>query len=577
MFAGLLLRKLFAILQFNLIPISTVTNAGRRLSTPLPPRHKFCVFIRCLARVKLGKSITFMLSQLRSNPISRGITRRIGAHTIANLVANIFVVGLWLMLYRPVLDHLKIIFTREDFRTSQIILIGTLILIALRVRQQGGVMRLNMAPAWNWPAFIVMLLASLAYLANARWLDINTVAAILFGIASYGLLGLWLQPRTWRAGLPAALLLIGALPFGDFIQTFIGYPMRLLTAEIVRRGFAFAGAGSFSQMGLDTILVFENSVAQIDVPCSGVKSLWTGGLFLIAATWIERRPLNLRWFGIASAFAVLLFAANLARVAVLVGVGQVMGFAQLAELLHVPLGVLGFAGACAAAVLLLKKISAHASEIVETVSIQHSLYARMLRPGIIALLIAFNLVYSERTSLAPEFFRDAHIALPPNLITQPITLRPGELDWLMSDGAEAIERVRFRWGSLSGSLLMVQSSTWRAHHKPERCFENYGLRVEFTETQLLRTNLPVKAMTLRNDALNDQRSALYWFQSKSKTTDDYGTRLWSALSLHPERWVLVTVLFDDAYAINTTRTPQHTDVTTLAVALQDTVQVHLNK
>ena len=110
-------------------------------------------------------------------------------------------------------------------------------------------------------------------------------------------------------------------------------------------------------MGLDTILVFENSVAQVDVPCSGVKSLWTGGLFLIAATWIERRPINLRWLCIALAFGLLLFVANLARVAVLVGVGQVMGLTPLAELLHVPLGVMGFAGACAAAVLLLKSTS----------------------------------------------------------------------------------------------------------------------------------------------------------------------------------------------------------------------------
>ena len=142
-----------------------------------------------------------------------------------------------------------------------------------------------------------------------------------------------MQPQTWREGIPAALLLIGTLPFGDFIQTFIGYPMRLLTAEIVRRGFAFVGSGA---MGLDTILVFENSIAQVDVPCSGVKSLWTGGLFLIAATWIERRAINLRWLCIAFAFALLLFAANLARVALLVGVGQVMGLAPLAELLHCP-------------------------------------------------------------------------------------------------------------------------------------------------------------------------------------------------------------------------------------------------
>jgi exosortase O len=326
-------------------------------------------------------------------------------------------------------------------------------------------------------------------------------------------------------------------------------------------------------MGLDTILVFENSVAQVDVPCSGVKSLWTGGLFLIAATWIERKPLNLLWLCIAGVFALLLFVANLARVAVLVGVGQVMGLTQLAELLHVPLGVLGFAGACAVAVLLLKSYSS-LGKLADSAPLLPCSSAPLLSVALITSLTLFNLAYTARPLLKPSEFHDVRIALPPGLITEPLTLRPGELSWLIDDGAEAIERVRFRWGSVSGSLLLVQSSTWRAHHKPERCFENYGLRVEYAETQLLRADLPVKAMTLSNDKLAGQRSALYWFQSQSKATDDYGTRLWSTFSLQPERWVLVTVLFDGAYAINT---PQHKDMTTLAAALQDVVQTQLNK
>ncbi|NJM41759.1 MAG: archaeosortase/exosortase family protein, partial [Anaerolineae bacterium] len=290
-------------------------------------------------------------------------------------------------------------------------------------------------------------------------------------------------------------------------------------------------------------MVFENSVAQVDVPCSGVKSLWTGGLFLIAATWIERKPLNLRWLCIAGVFALLLFGANLARVAGLVGVGQVMCLAQLAELLHVPLGVMGFAGACAVAVLLLKHarpcsgLSTESrrplADDEQTLSRTHQPSASVLSLALLTVLSLFNLAYTPRPALKPAEFQDARIALPPNLITEPITLRPGELKWLIDDGAEAVERVRFRWGSVSGSLLLVQSSTWRAHHKPERCFENYGLRVEYAETQLLRADLPVKAMTLSNDKLAGQRSALYWFQSQSKATDDYGTRLWSTFSLGP--------------------------------------------
>ena len=110
----------------------------------------------------------------------------------------------------------------------------------------------------------------------------------------------------------------------------------------------------------------ENGVSQVDLPCSGVKSLWTGALFLIAATWIERRPLNLRWLGVAGIFGGLLLAANLARVAVLVLVGQVAGWPLAAEMIHVPLGVLGFVAACAAAVMLMRwqfEMSANSSRL----------------------------------------------------------------------------------------------------------------------------------------------------------------------------------------------------------------------
>jgi exosortase O len=262
----------------------------------------------------------------------------------ARLAMNAVILGLWLWLYRPVFDYLAIIFSREDFRTNQLVLLGVIILVAFQMRKGHLRPRLDARPQLYLPALTLVLGGSALYLVVERFLDINTLSASLFGLASYGLLGLWMQPRRWRQGLPAAVLLIGTLPFGEHMQTFVGYPMRIWTANIVRDGLARAGVAS---LGVDTILIFENGVSQVDLPCSGVKSLWTGLLFLVAATWIERRPLNLRWVLTALVLAGLLFVANLARVAVLVTVGQVAGWQLMARMLHVPLGVLGFCAACA--------------------------------------------------------------------------------------------------------------------------------------------------------------------------------------------------------------------------------------
>ncbi|MBN1874132.1 MAG: archaeosortase/exosortase family protein, partial [Anaerolineae bacterium] len=262
---------------------------------------------------------------------------------------NLTLAGLWLWLYHPVFSYFAIIYAREDFRTNQLALIGVGILLFTQIRKGQIYLRLETIPHLYPPALALALGGSALYLCVERYIDINIISALLFGLASYGLTGLWLSPSRWRQGLPVALLLIGTLPFGEHLQTFVGYPVRVHTAAIVRNAVESTGLTS---IGIDTILVFENGISKIDLPCSGVRSLWTGMLFFIAATWIERRTLNLRWLVSAGLFIGILFVVNLVRVGTLVVVGQVLGWTLFAEMLHIPLGILGFGLACASGLLM---------------------------------------------------------------------------------------------------------------------------------------------------------------------------------------------------------------------------------
>ncbi|HEU4328854.1 MAG TPA: exosortase O [Roseiflexaceae bacterium] len=481
---------------------------------------------------------------------------------VAQLGANALLLGLWLWLFRPVLADLAALFGREDMRTNQLILLGVAALIALRVRRAAGRPRPDAPPRPDPAALVLAGGCAAGFLAAERFLDINALSVLLFGLGSYGLLGLWLRPHVWRQGFPAALLLIGALPFGDWMQVFIGYPMRVLTATLVRDGLVASGVGA---VGVDTILVFESGVSQVDLPCSGVKSLWTGGLFLLAATWIERRPLRWRWLLTALLFAGLLFGANLARVAVLVVVGEVLGWRDLAEMLHVPLGVLGFVLACLAAVALLRRQPALAE--AERPAFPAAPAPAWLVPGLLAALLLLNAGYAPHVAVASDAPPVGWRA-PGGLATEPLELRPGELDWLMRDGAEAVERVRFHWGDTSGTLLLVTSSSRRAHHYPERCFEAYGLTVEQSVTHLAGPNLPLRLLDLRG-AGGARYSAAYWFQSAGRVTDDYGTRFWDDLAGGNQRWVLVSLLFD------TPQDPNSADVRALSGALSESVRAYL--
>lgn len=495
---------------------------------------------------------------------------------IVCIVANLLLFALWLWLYWPVMDYLAVIFSREDFRTNQVLLLGVVGLIVMQVRQGGIRVRFDALPRLYIPALAVMLAGSLIYLLSERFLDVNTLAASCFALASYGLLGLWMGARRWRQGLPALLLLIGTLPFGEHMQTFIGYPMRILTAALVQDGLAMANVAS---VGVDTILVLENGVSKIDSPCSGVKSLWTGMLFLISATWIERKRLNLRWLLIAFFFIGLLFVANVTRVGILVVVGEVQGWRVLAEMLHVPLGVLGFVGACAAAVLLLRTqrsidedrwqadtVAGPNSPLEPRHQLGHQ-RAIWLTPALAAIIALMALLYTPRPQSglahpAPEW------SFETNLLTEAMPLKPDEVEWLTRDGAESADRRRFEWRGIRGSMILITSTTWRAHHRPERCFEVYGLTLNESRTHLVNDQLAVRFVSL-----GDKRhtlSATYWFQSAERTTDDYGTRIWADLSPQPSRWVLVSILFDDVYD------PDEKEIEAFYLALHEAVAQQLN-
>jgi len=493
------------------------------------------------------------------------------------VLVNIVLAALWLWLYRAVFPYLKVIFSREEFRTNQIVLLGVLALVMVEGKKnysdEGLPVDVNRLPQLTALPLGIALGGSILYLLVEHFFDINTLSAALFGLASYGLLGLWMHPGRWRKGLPAALLLVGALPFGEHLQTFIGYPVRILTASIVRDGLAAAGVQT---VNLDTILVFENGISKVDLPCSGVKSLWSGGLFFLAATWIDRRSLNLRWALAGLGFAFLLLAANLLRVAVLVTVGQVAGWRLLAEMLHVPLGVAGFVAACLLALLLLRW-DGQWKDGTESFKSGYPTVARpqWLGPALCAVVAVMAMLYTPR----PE----ANAVMPaldwqffPSLVTEAWPLEAGEREWLQQAGAQSVERRRFTWRGRSGSILLVSSTSWRAQHRPERCFEVYGLGAEESRTELVALDFPVRLLSLGESQASlgggDRKvllSAAYWFQSAGQATDDYATRIWDDLSPQRQTWVLVTILFDSPLD------PASEDTRELYLVVRDGVQKNL--
>ncbi len=118
-------------------------------------------------------------------------------------------------------------------------------------------------------------------------------------------------------------------------------------------------------------------------------------------------------------------------------------------------------------------------------------------------------------------------------------------------------------------MILITSTTWRAHHRPERCFEVYGLSIDASRAHLVAPDFPLRFVSLSDGDGRGLLSATYWFQSAGRTTDDHGTRIWADLAPERDRWVLVSILFDGVYD------PHATDIQTLYLALHDVVRRNL--
>jgi exosortase O len=468
---------------------------------------------------------------------------------------NIALLVAWVFLYLPVFRYLGVLFSREEFRTNQILLGGIAGLLAYRAYRARLRPCFDRPPRLDGAALSLALGASLLYLLVERFLDINILSAFLFALASYGLLGLWLDARRWRQGFPAMLLVAAVLPFGEHLETFVGYPLRTLTAGIVRDGLVGMG---FHSVGVDTILVFESGISQVDIPCSGVKSLWTGAMFLLAATWIENRRPGWRWLGAALVMGALLFCANLLRVAVLALTGPALGWTLLARMLHIPLGVLGFAGACAAALALLRRLPEWNREpLPGSAACEESRSPRpaWLAPVVVLIVAVMALVYTPRA--AGQAVAAAPVwSFPQGMAVQLAPLLPQEMQWVQQAGADTADRYTFTWqepgapaGSrlITGTVMLLTSQTWRGQHNPERCFEVFGLTVRDSFTYLPAEDFSLRYLTLSGPTGAGQVSAAYWLQSASEAYADFGRRIWADLDPQRERWVLVTILLDQVY------------------------------
>jgi exosortase O len=440
----------------------------------------------------------------------------------------------WLLLNRTTLSWLVQTVRDLSLFNQVLLLVGfaLLLLQGARHRQQ---FRVSAMPLVHWSP-LCLLMSSAIGMISTRWLLMLDQVPIVFALlGTYGLLGLFLDLAVWRKGLPLGAAIALILPFGVQYSTGLGFPARILTAHLIE---FLLKTWHVAALSSEDIIVLDTGIAQVDLPCSGLRSLWTGTMFLLVTTWLERRRFGLRWFFVFVVNLGLLAAANVTRVLTLVLVAHGLHQPALAEILHVPLGVIAFVAACGFTLLLLRWVP-RSITVVQSNRDQTNARANATQSFLLAacLLVLTLLPHPPAPAAPPDMTKLVwEIAAQP----QTIALTPTEQSFFASYPNVAVHKQRFAYQGLTGSVLLVSSPSLQVHHAPELCLIGSGFHLDHITPQQFAAGPSARWLSLNGGT----QTAVYWFQAPHHTTGDFLTRFWQEASRHESSWTLVSILLD---------------------------------
>ncbi len=443
---------------------------------------------------------------------------------MTSLAANLALIALWLALHTPTFRWLGEAWLRDEGQLH--------LVLAVLV---GGWLMSKAAPAHVLSALrrplrhsTAATLLTLGPLLAARLgPDLNALHASLALVSAWGLFGLFATPATWRASAGPSLLLAAVLPVTGHLDVLLGYPLRRALASTVA---ALTGA-----VDAGTVLAIDGRLAHVDLPCSGVRGLWSATVLLLGACVVWGRRLG-AVSGMAIAIAIALqLLQNLVRVAALVGLTTIDPF--LADITHTPMGVVGFVLALVAPFAVVASAPAVRQRPPTTLSSRAALVA----PVVAVLLLGAGLLRRPESPVAP-----APVVAAPAL-WQPLPVEPAESAFLLAHGGQ-LTKAQHPSGA---QVALVSSRSWLAHHVPEQCHEAGGWTLHDDHAAPIGGHLVRVARATKGPL---HATALWWFRSHDQVTDDHTVRIRAGWT-DDAPWVLVSLLV-----------PGHTDPADPALA-----------
>ncbi len=446
---------------------------------------------------------------------------------------GLFIIGAWLLLHAPLLAWFGRTFSHTSFRLNAFLLIGAASILAWRVRR-APLATLSLVPRQNRLALLLAALCGGLGLISRRFIDVQMIEAPLFLLGTWAVLGLFAERSAWRRALVPTLVFISVLPFGAQADAYAGFMARVFSAKVAA---SILGAFGAPSMSAETVLVFENGIAQIDAPCSGLRSLWMGAVVFLMALWVEGRRLGLAAAAGFVLLLALLITANVVRVVLIIAVAVVLEQPVMAEIIHVPVGLIGFCLAIAAPLWLLHL--GHEVRPPPTSLNPSPALSRRFALALSLLMVLGGLFSSPRPVIAraPGAYE---LSVPAEWKPERIELTSAESDLLARFAQGRVAKLRLSMGSARAAVLFVESHSWRSHHPPELCLAGSGHQLHDVSEQSITDDFAIRFARL-DDGSQHHAS---WFQSGETTHADLVDRILAQFSGPGASFVMISVVTD---------------------------------
>ncbi len=382
--------------------------------------------------------------------------------------------------------------------------------------------------SFSWVKLSGLLIFFVINLINTYTLHSNIISGICLLFGLYFLIGFYLRSEYWKRGFYLLLIFSLTLPVLEYIHIFLGFPIRLMTAKVISSMFSLIGVENITE---STVILIENSSTSIDYPCSGIKSIYAGSIFMFALYFIKNARISLRMLFLSAVFLFSLIFFNIWRVFSLVLIDNVLNIAWLADKIHILLGVIGFVVSCLLLWYLTEQYLSCKNQEKPDITYQKSWHSY--------ILISILAVFSSLNLFLPGFAESAlpaknnsevmfNIELPGVELTEiPMSEKEAEFAEKHPDFASK-KYVGRTSGGKAFTLLTSTSNSWRFLHNPEICLKGQGYKIK--SSKILR----IQDKTLKELTLSNGKKVIYWFYYGEKTIADYPEYVWHSI-LHPDK------------------------------------------